>query len=97
MGDSCIKWIGQFGLPPVQIVAFMGLFMALTLVLQAAVRGRLANLLPRSLLRQGLRAMLDMANNVCVVIALHHLSLTMFHSRLHFAAGHLTALRRISW
>jgi drug/metabolite transporter (DMT)-like permease len=79
MGDSCIKWIGQFGLPPVQIVAFMGLFMALTLVLQAAVRGRLANLLPRSLLRQGLRAMLDMANNVCVVIALHHLSLTMFY------------------
>jgi len=29
--------------------------------------------------RQVLRASLDMTNNVCVVIALHHLSLTMFY------------------
>ena len=79
LGDSCIKWIGQFGLPPQEVVAFMGLFMALTLALQAAVRGNLGNLRPRSVVRQGLRACLDMANNVCVVIALRHLSLTMFY------------------
>jgi len=79
LGDSCIKWIGQFGLPPEEVVAFMGLFMALTLTVQAAVRGNLGNLRPRSVVRQGLRAMLDMANNVCVVIALRHLSLTMFY------------------
>jgi drug/metabolite transporter (DMT)-like permease len=79
LGDSCIKWIGQFGLPPEEVVAFMGLFMALTLAAQAAVRGKLSNLRPRSVLRQGLRALLDMANNVCVVIALRHLSLTMFY------------------
>ena len=79
LGDSCIKWIGQFGLPPQEIVAFMGLFMALTLALNAAMRRRLGNLRPRSLLRQFLRALLDMANNVCVVIALRHLSLTMFY------------------
>jgi len=79
LGDSCIKWIGQFGLPPEEVVAFMGLFMALTLALQAAVRGNLGNLRPRSVVRQGLRACLDMANNVCVVIALRHLSLTMFY------------------
>jgi hypothetical protein len=41
LGDSCIKWIGQFGLPPEEIVAFMGLFMALTLTVQAAVRRNL--------------------------------------------------------
>ena len=79
LGDSCIKWIGQFGLPPEEVVAFMGLFMALTLVVQAAVRGNLGNLRPRSVVRQGLRACLDMANNVCVVVALRHLSLTMFY------------------
>src|SRR5580692_5634509 len=77
LGDSCIKWVGQFGLPPQEIVAFMGFFMALTLMLQAAVRRRLSNLRPRSVVRQGLRALLDMANNVCLVIALRHLSLTM--------------------
>ena len=79
LGDSCIKWIGQYGLPPEEIVAFMGLFMAATLALQAAVRRRLGNLRPRSVVRQVLRALLDMTNNVCVVIALRHLSLTMFY------------------
>jgi drug/metabolite transporter (DMT)-like permease len=79
LGDSCIKWIGQYGLPPEEIVAFMGVFMALTLALQAGLRGRLGNLRPRSMVRQGLRALLDMTNNLCVVIALRHLSLTMFY------------------
>ena len=79
LGDSCIKWIGQYGLPPEEIVAFMGFFMALTLTLQAAARRTLGNLRPRSVVRQVLRALLDMTNNVCVVIALRHLSLTMFY------------------
>jgi drug/metabolite transporter (DMT)-like permease len=79
LGDSCVKWIGQYGLPPAEIVAFMGFFMAVTLALQAAVRRKLGNLRPRSVIRQVLRALLDMANNVCVVIALRHLSLTMFY------------------
>ena len=79
LGDSCIKWIGQYGQPPEEIVAFMGLFMALTLAAQAAVRGNLRNLRPHSVVKQVLRALLDMTNNVCVVIALRHLSLTMFY------------------
>lgn len=79
LGDSCIKWIGQFGLPPDEIVAFMGLFMALALTLQAAVRRGFDDLRPRSAVRQVARALLDMTNNVCVVMALRHLSLTMFY------------------
>jgi len=79
LGDSCIKWVGQFGLPPEEVVAFMGLFMALTLAVHAAARGNVGNLRPRSVWRQGLRALLDMGNNVCVVVALRHLSLTMFY------------------
>lgn len=79
LGDSSIKWIGQYGLPPEEIVAFMGLFMALTLAVQAAVRRNPGNLRPHSTMRQVLRALLDMTNNLCVVIALRHLSLTMFY------------------
>src|SRR5580692_8330887 len=79
LADSCIKWVGQYGLPPEEIVAFMGFFMALTLTLHAAVRRNLGNLRPHSVVRQVLRALLDMTNNVCVVIALRHLSLTMFY------------------
>lgn len=79
LGDSSIKWIGQYGLPPQEVVAFMGLFMAITLALQALVRGSLPNLRPRSVVRQSLRALLDMTNNICVVIALRHLSLTLFY------------------
>lgn len=41
LGDTCIKLIGQHGLPPAEIVTFMGLFMALTVTLQAAVRRNL--------------------------------------------------------
>jgi drug/metabolite transporter (DMT)-like permease len=78
LGDSCIKWIGH-ALPPEEGVAFMGLFMALTITLQAIVRRNLRNLRPRSIVRQVLRALLDMGNNICVVVALRHLSLTMFY------------------
>jgi len=79
LGDSCIKWIGQYGLPAEEIVAFMGCSMALTLALQGAVRRSLGSLRPHSMVRQVLRALLDMTNNICVVIALRHLSLTMFY------------------
>ncbi len=79
LGDSCIKWIGQYGLPPDEIVAFMGCFMAVTLALHASARRNLSSLRPHSMVRQVLRALLDMTNNLCVVIALRHLSLTMFY------------------
>jgi len=77
LADSSVKWLSQFGLPADQIIASMGLFMAITLALQAALRRQLDSLRPRSLLRQSLRALLDMANNICVVIALRHLTLSL--------------------
>ena len=77
--DTTVKFIGQYGLPPYQMVAFLGLSMAIFLFLYALARRQLSILRPHRLDRQIARACLDMANNVCVVIALRHLTLTLFY------------------
>lgn len=79
LADSTIKLVGQSGLPPYEMVAFLGLFMAMFLGAYAFWRKDTQALRPRKLKRQILRACLDMANNVCVVIALRHLTLTLFY------------------
>jgi drug/metabolite transporter (DMT)-like permease len=79
LADSSIKLVGQSGLPPYEMVAFLGLFMAMFLGAYTLVRGDAQALRPQRLERQIVRACLDMANNVCVVIALRHLTLTMFY------------------
>jgi drug/metabolite transporter (DMT)-like permease len=91
LGDTSIKLIGQSGLPPYEMVAFLGLFMAMSLGTYALVRGDTRVLRPRHLKRQLARACLDMMGNVCVVIALRHLTLTMFYI-LIFMAPMLIAL-----
>jgi drug/metabolite transporter (DMT)-like permease len=95
-GDTCVKWVAQFGLPPYEIVAFMGLFMSLTLAAHAAFRRNLASLRPYSITRQLLRSMLDMANNVCLVIALRHLSLTMFYILVFLSPMVISLLSRVT-
>jgi drug/metabolite transporter (DMT)-like permease len=95
-GDSCVKWIAQLGFPPYEIVAFMGLFMSIALAAHAALRRNLSSLRPHSLTRQVLRSMLDMANNVCVVIALRHLSLTMFYILVFLSPIVISLLSRIT-
>jgi len=79
LADSSIKLVGQSGLPAYQMVAFLGLFMAMFLALYALATRRAQTLRPHRLNRQVGRACLDMANNVCVVIALRHLTLTLFY------------------
>jgi len=79
LADSTIKLVGQSGLPPYEMVAFLGLFMAMFLGAWGLWRRDTQALRPRSLKRQIGRACLDMANNVCVVIALRHLTLTLFY------------------
>jgi drug/metabolite transporter (DMT)-like permease len=79
LADSSIKLVGQSGLPPYEMVAFLGLFMAMFLGVYTLVRGNVQAVRPHRLGRQLMRACLDMANNVCVVIALRHLTLTMFY------------------
>jgi len=89
--DSSIKLVGQSGLPPYEMVAFLGLLMAMFVGAYALVRGNAHILRPHRLGRQLARACLDMGNNVCVVIALRHLTLTMFYI-LVFTAPMVIAL-----
>ncbi len=91
LADSTIKLVGQSGLPPYEMVAFLGLFMAMFLGLYGLGRRDTQALRPRQLKRQVARACLDMANNVCVVIALRHLTLTLFYI-LIFTAPMVIAL-----
>ena len=91
LADSAIKLVGQSGLPPYEMVAFLGLFMAVFLAAYAVWRGRPQVLKPHRLELQVTRACLDMANNVCVVIALRHLTLTLFYI-LVFTAPMVIAL-----
>ena len=89
--DTSVKLVGQSGLPAYEMVAFLGLFMAIFLGLYAAAKRNLAILRPQRLSLQLARACLDMANNVCVVIALRHLTLTLFYI-LIFTAPMLISL-----
>ncbi|WP_158750634.1 DMT family transporter [Acidobacterium sp. S8] len=79
LADTSIKLVGQSGLPSYEMVAFLGLFMAVFLMLYALARRQVGLLRPHRLNRQVARACLDMGNNVCVVIALRHLTLTLFY------------------
>lgn len=91
LADSSIKLVGQSGLPPYEMVAFLGLFMALFLGAYELVRGEAGRLRPHRLELQVARACLDMGNNICVVVALRHLTLTLFYI-LVFTAPMIIAL-----
>ncbi len=89
--DTSIKLVGQSALPVYEMVAFLGLFMAVFLAIYAMARRELRMLQPHHLCRQLARACLDMVNNVCVAIALRHLTLTLFYI-LVFTAPTVIAL-----
>jgi len=95
LADTCIKLVGQSGLPAYEIMAFLGLVMAICLAAYASARGQAHVLRPHRLGRQLLRACLDMANNICVVIALRHLSLTLFYILIFTAPMLITLLSAV--
>jgi drug/metabolite transporter (DMT)-like permease len=83
--DTTIKLVGQTGLPPWQVIAFLGFWMAGFLFLHGLSRGTTRSLWPRDLPRQFVRALLDLGNNFGVVIALHHLTLPLFYILIFLA------------
>ena len=83
--DTAIKLVNQSHLPTYEILAFLGLFMAVFLFACGLWRRDLRALLPRQLRPQFLRAGLDLGNNICVIIALRHLTLTLFYILIFLA------------
>jgi drug/metabolite transporter (DMT)-like permease len=77
--DSAIKLAGQSPLPNYEIVAFLGVFMASFISIYAWFRGEMRQLWPQQPTRLLFRSLLDVGNNLCVVVALRHLSLTLFY------------------
>jgi drug/metabolite transporter (DMT)-like permease len=77
--DSTMKVVGRSRLAPLEILAFMGLVFCGVLAAWAFARGEGRALRPRNVKRQFVRSCLDLVNNVCVVIALRHVPLTLFY------------------
>lgn len=77
--DSTVKAVGHSRLLPLEILAFMGLVVCLSLAAWTFARGEGHALRPRNPRRQLVRSCLDLVNNICVVIALRHVPLTLFY------------------
>lgn len=89
--DAAVKTAGRSQLPNYEMVAFLGIFMAMFISLFAALRGEAKKLWPQKPRRLLVRGFLDLSCNLCVVIALRHLSLTLFYI-LVFTSPLLVAL-----
>src|SRR6185503_7371396 len=77
--DTVMKIVGRSALPAYEIIGFLGVFVCAFLALYAKVRNELAVLWPTQPKRQLVRSCLDLTNNLCVVVALRHVSLTLFY------------------
>jgi drug/metabolite transporter (DMT)-like permease len=91
LADTSMKLAGNSRLPAYEIVACLGASLAVALVLRGFLQGTPRKLLPKSPSRQLVRSALDLANNLCVVVALRHLPLTLFYI-LVFLTPMITAL-----
>jgi drug/metabolite transporter (DMT)-like permease len=79
LADSVIKLVGRSALPAYEVIGFLGLFVVACLTVYALLRGETKLLLPRQPRRQMVRSCLDLINNLCVVVALRHVPLTLFY------------------
>jgi drug/metabolite transporter (DMT)-like permease len=79
LADSTIKLAGESHLPAYEIVAFLGSFMAVFLLIYGLGRNQVRALWPRQPQRQFWRSCLDLGTNLFVVIALRHMPLALFY------------------
>ena len=79
VADSCMKLAGEANLPPHEVVAFLGLFAALSLVLFYAPQGKFKQLLPQKPVKQIPRALMAFGCVMANAVALKHLPLTIFY------------------
>lgn len=93
--DSTIKLIGRARLPAYEVVAFMGLFISACMAGYSAARGQWRVVWPTRVRRQAIRSCLDLVNNLCVVIALRHVPLTLFYILIFSAPMVVTILAAV--
>lgn len=92
LADTTIKVIGRSTLPAYEVVAFLGFVLSAFFAGNALVRGGLKRLWPTRPWRQLMRSCLDLINNVCVVVALRHVPLTLFYILIFSAPMVVTVL-----
>ncbi|HEY1987503.1 MAG TPA: DMT family transporter [Terracidiphilus sp.] len=103
LADTSVKIAGNSNLPAYEILAFLGFFIVLMLVLRGAARHDVKAVWPKRPRRQLVRSCLDLANNICVVIALRHLPLTLFYILVFMSPMVITLLEaaflreRLDW
>lgn len=93
--DTSIKLVGNSPLPAYEIIAFLGIFVALAVAAYAGARRNLRILKPHNATHQAVRSALDLGNNICVVVALRHLSLPLFYILVFMAPLVITALAAV--
>ena len=95
LADTSLKIAGASTLPAYEVIALVGLAEMVLLLGRALVTRKLKTLWPVRPVRQVLRSCLDLANNVCVVIALRHLPLALFYILIFFAPMVTTVLEAV--
>ncbi len=79
LADTSIKMVGSSRLPAYEVLAFLGLSVMALLILRGLWRGDAKAVWPKRPKRQLVRSCLDLGNNICVVVALRHLPLSLFY------------------
>ena len=79
LADASLKLAGTSAGPAYELTGLVGLWMVGLLAVRALWRRDVRALWPRHPGRQMARSLLDVANTLCVVIALRHLTLAMFY------------------
>ena len=85
LADTSLKLAANAHLSAPETIALVGFFEVLLLLAYGTYRGTLRHLWPREPHKQFLRSCLDLANNLCVVVALRHLPLALFYILVFFA------------
>lgn len=92
LADTSLKIVGSSILPAYEVIAFVGLAVVAFLLIGGLWRRDRIALWPKHPARQFSRSCLDLANNLCVVIALRHLPLALFYILIFLAPSVTTLL-----
>lgn len=93
--DTTIKMVGSSRLPAYEVLAFLGLSITALLAIRGVWLGQVKALWPKRPKRQLVRSCLDLGNNICVVVALRHLPLSLFYILVFMSPMVITLLSAV--